>query len=337
MAYAIPRIALEWLWPSSPPLSVHSDSQAAMSITQELAAYAPDVPTLLTIGVFDGVHVGHLSLLHRLKTEAAARGLMPGVITFAPHPAEVLNSATMPALLTSVDERIALLRAAGISLIVLLSFTPELSRLTAEEFVQPLITQLAMRGLILGPDFSLGRNKSGTIDSLQTLGASLGFTVSSVPPCTLDGKVVSSTAIRATLEDGQVDVAARMLGRWFSLTGPVTSTSKRGTGLGFPTANLDIPQGRALPRNGVYATIATIPTGRFGSVTNVGHRPTFGTAEHMIETHILDFGGHLYGATLTVAFIARLRDEVTFPDSESLKAQISRDLVAARNILGELK
>ncbi|MBN1152631.1 MAG: bifunctional riboflavin kinase/FAD synthetase [Dehalococcoidia bacterium] len=306
-----------------------------MSTAQELAAYAPGAPTLLTLGVFDGMHQGHLSLIRTLKQQAAERGLLPGVITFAPHPAEVVHPGKQLPLLISVAERLDLIHAAGIPLVVLLTFTPQLSQRSPEEFVRLLTRHLRMKGLILGPDFRLGRDRTGTIVMLQDLGARLGFTVESIPPYTICGHVVSSTAIRAALERGDVEKAALMLGRHFSLTGPVTTTSRRGTSLGFPTANLDIPSGRALPRNGVYATIATIPNGRFEAVTNIGHRPTFGNAERVVESHILDFTGHIYGATLTVTFIARLRDEVAFPDSESLKAQIRRDVDAARSILKE--
>jgi len=306
-----------------------------MGSAQELASYTPDSPTLLTLGVFDGVHKGHLSLIETLKRQATERHLLPGVVTFSPHPAEVLHPGENLPLLTSVEERIELLKAAGVPLVVPLTFTRELSRCGPEEFVGLLVRYLRMSGLILGPDFSLGRDRAGTIATLQTLGARLGFTVESVAPHTLDGQVVSSTVIRAALTRGDVEGAARMLGRPFSISGPVITTSRRGASLGFPTANLQVDTGRALPRNGVYATIAKIPDGQFGSVTNVGHRPTFGHTERVVETHILDFCGHIYGATLTVEFIAKLRDEVAFQDPDALVAQIRRDVEASRNILRE--
>ena len=306
-----------------------------MSSAQELASYTPDSPTLLTLGVFDGVHKGHLSLVEILKRQARKRHLLPGVVTFSPHPAEVLHPGENLPLLTSVEERIELLKAAGVPLVVPLTFTHELSRCGPEEFVGLLVRYLRMSGLILGPDFSLGRDRAGTIATLQTLGASLGFTVESVAPYTLEGQVVSSTVIRTALTRGDVEEAARLLGRPFSLSGPVITTSRRGASLGFPTANLGVDPGRALPRNGVYATIAKIPDGQFGSVTNLGHRPTFGHTERVVETHILDFCGHIYGATLTVEFIAKLRDEVAFQDSEALVAQIRRDVESSRIILRE--
>jgi riboflavin kinase/FMN adenylyltransferase len=306
-----------------------------MSSAQELASYTPDSPTLLTLGVFDGVHKGHLSLVEILKRQARKRHLLPGVVTFSPHPAEVLHPGENLPLLTSVEERIELLKAAGVPLVVPLTFTRELSRCGPEEFVGLLVRYLRMSGLILGPDFSLGRDRAGTIATLQTLGARLGFTVKSVAPYTLEGQVVSSTVIRTALTRGDVEEAARLLGRPFSLSGPVITTSRRGASLGFPTANLGVDPGRALPRNGVYATIAKIPDGQFWSVTNLGHRPTFGHTERVVETHILDFCGRIYGATLTVEFIAKLRDEVAFQDTEALVAQIRRDVEASRNILRE--
>lgn len=306
-----------------------------MNTAQELARYTPDSATLLTLGVFDGVHQGHISLIGTLKRQAEDRSLLPGVVTFSPHPMEVLHPGERLPLLTTVEERLELIRSAGVSLVVPLTFTAELSRCGPEEFVQLLIRCLRMSGLILGPDFSLGRNRAGTIDTLQALGTRMGFTVAGVAPYTLNGRVVSSTAIRTALSRGEVDEAARMLGRPYTMSGPIISTSQRGATLGFPTANLSVEPGRALPRNGVYATIARIPDGQFQSVTNVGHRPTFGHAEHVVETHILDFSGQIYGARLTVEFIAKLRDEVAFPDSDTLVAQIHRDVEAARSILGE--
>ncbi len=306
-----------------------------MSAAEELARYTPGSHTLITLGVFDGVHEGHLSLIETLKREANDRNLLPGVITFSPHPMEVLHPGEPIPLLTSLAERIQLLHEAGVMLVIPLTFTRELSQMSPAEFVQLLVRYVRMSGLILGPDFSLGKDRAGTIATLHKLGECLGFSVANVPPYVLDGQVVSSTAIRAALADGDVEDAARMLGRPFTICGQIVSTSHRGTGLGFPTANLFAEAGRALPRDGVYATIARIPDGSFGAVTNIGYRPTFGHAEHVVETHLLDFCGDIYGAALTVEFVARLRDEVAFQNPDALIAQIHRDVGAARSILGE--
>jgi riboflavin kinase/FMN adenylyltransferase len=307
-----------------------------MTSACELARYTPGATTLLTLGVFDGVHAGHLSLIRTLQQKAVERALLPGVVTFSPHPSEVIRPGETVPLLMNVEERVQFITDLGIPLVVPMTFTRELSSYTPERFVQLLVEHLRMVGLILGPDFSLGRDREGTLATLETLGTRLGFTVESVPPFTMDGVVVSSTAIRNALAAGDVMTARRMLGRPYSLSGPITTTSRRGASvLGVPTANLDPAPGRALPRNGVYATIARVPNGQFDSVTNIGHRPTFGHGKRVVETHILDFSGHLYGASMTIEFISRIRDEATFPDPGALANQIKRDVEAARRILRE--
>ncbi len=326
----------EWLRSFISAARCAFSSRTAMDSARELARYTPDAPTLLTLGVFDGVHAGHLSLVRTLQQKAVERELLPGVVTFSPHPAEVIRPGEQVPLLMSVEERVQFIRDLGISLVVPMTFTRELSCHTPERFVRLLIEHLRMKGLILGPDFSLGRDREGTCATLEALGTRLGFTVESVPPFTMDGQVVSSTAIRRALATGDVVAARRMLGRPYTFTGPITTTSRRGAALlGVPTANLEVTLGRALPRNGVYATIARIPNGQFDSVTNIGHRPTFGHGERVVETHILDFDGHIYGATMTVEFISRIRDEATFPDPGALAVQIERDVEAARRILRE--
>jgi riboflavin kinase/FMN adenylyltransferase len=305
-----------------------------MSTEQELALHTPSRPTLLTVGVFDGVHRGHLSLVETLTERARQRGLLGGIVTFSPHPQSVLHPGERMPLLASVEERLRLLHEAGVGLVVPLTFTQALSEYRPEQFMGLLARYLKMSGLILGPDFSLGKDRAGTMRTLQELGARMGFSVEEVPPFAIDGEVVSSTAIRQALADGDIATATRLLGRNFSLTGDVVSTSQRGAGLGFPTANLNMDPGRALPQNGVYATIAHVRSSRHASVTNIGSRPTFGGSEHVLETHILDFSGAIYGATLTVEFAARLRDEVAFQSPDQLVGQIRRDVEAARRILG---
>jgi len=304
------------------------------SIERELATHRPVAPTLLTLGVFDGVHVGHLSLIRTLRERAGSLGLMAGVVTFTPHPYEVLHPGERLPLLASLEERVQLLRQAGVPLVVPLTFTEEMSRSEPEQFVRLLTIHLKMSGMLLGPDFALGRDRAGTLQSLELLGRRMGFSVEAVPPLLIDGQVVSSTTIRTALSTGDLDTATRFLGRRFSLTGPVTSTSRRGALLGFPTANLAIDPGRALPSDGVYVTIAHVSGKQYLSVTNIGRRPTFGETERVVETHILDFRGSLYGDTLKVEFAARLRDETPYPDREHLVAQIERDVAAARRILG---
>jgi riboflavin kinase/FMN adenylyltransferase len=305
-----------------------------MTTEQELAQYASASPTLLTVGVFDGVHRGHLALIDTLNREAHERGLHSGVITFEPHPQAVLHPDEPLPLLSGVEERLELLRAAGVAIVVPVTFTPEFSRRSPEEFVTMLATQLRMKGLVLGPDSGLGRDREGTATSLARLGEKLDFTVASVPPYVVGGQMVSSTAIRHALASGDIERTTLLLGRPYRLSGTVLTTSKRGASLGFPTANLPASPWRALPADGVYATIANVSERRFASVTNVGHRPTFGDKERIVETHILDFNGSLYDSVLSVDFVARLRDEVPFRDSNELVQQIGRDVDATRQILG---
>jgi riboflavin kinase/FMN adenylyltransferase len=309
-----------------------------MTIEQELTRYAQDRPTLLTVGVFDGVHRGHQSLMNTLTAEALNRELVPGVVTFSPHPQTVFHPDSPVPLLSSVEERIALIRAAGIDLVVLLTFTREMGRYTSVDFVGLLMRYLRLRGLVLGPDASLGRDREGTVRRLQEAGKTMGFTVADIPFNTVDGEVVSSTAIRGALAAGDLDRANRMLGRYYSLSGTVVSTSRRSTSIGFPfpTANLDATPQRALPANGVYATIAHTRGSRYQSVTNIGSRPTFGDTERVVETHILDFSGDIYGSTLQVEFVARIRDERPFENPEALVAQIRRDIDTTQRILGAL-
>ena len=305
-----------------------------MSTEQELALHTPSGPTLLSVGVFDGVHSGHLSLVETLIKRAQQRGLLGGIVTFSPHPQSVLHPTERTPLLASLEERVRLLHEAGVRLVVPLTFTRALSEYHPEQFVGLLTQYLKMSGLMLGPDFSLGKDRAGTMQTLEELGPRMGFDVEEVPPFTIEGEVVSSTAIRQALADGDIATTTRLLGRSFGVTGTVVSTSKRGANLGFPTANLDVDTGRALPRNGVYATIAYVRSSRYASVTNIGYRPTFGDTERVLETHILDFSGSIYGETLTVEFAARLRDEVAFQSPDQLVGQIRQDVEAARRILG---
>ena len=263
---------------------------------------------------------------------------MPGVITFTPHPETVFHPEEPVPLLSSVEERVELIRSTGIDLVVLLTFTREMSRFTSIDFVKLLRRHLKLRGLVLGPDASLGRDREGTVNRLRAAGETMGFTVADIPFETINGEVISSTAIRNALAAGNITRATSMLGRYYSISGPVISTSRRSSLLGFPfpTANLNAGPERALPANGVYATIAHTCGARHRAVTNVGHRPTFGDTEHIVETHILDFSGNIYGSTLKVEFVARIRDEKRFEDLDTLVAQIHQDIATAQRLVGDL-
>jgi riboflavin kinase/FMN adenylyltransferase len=306
-----------------------------ISLAGELAAFALDRDTALTVGVFDGVHRGHRHLLAWLKDRAAARGLVSGVITLHPHPALVLNPRAPVVYLTSLEERVELLRAGGVDFVLPVTFTPEVARLSAREFVGLLIERLRMRFFLVGPDFALGRDRQGSADVLFQLGSEMGFEVESAGPLVEGGRVVSSSAVRDALTAGEVEAVGSLLGRPFSLHGPVVRGVERGKVMGFPTANIAVGPGMALPAFGVYATRAYVDVGGVArkSVTNIGRRPTFDNGERTVEVYIMDFDADIYGQELRVDVLKRLRGETRFAGPQELVEQIHRDVAGAREYL----
>lgn len=303
-------------------------------VEAELSSVTPAKETVLTIGVFDGVHLGHQHLMKQLREEAGKRGCLSGVITFRSHPRTVLSPGERVSCLSSLEERIERIRAQGVDIVLAISFTRELSQITAREFVELLMKHLRMKALVVGPDFALGRNREGNISFLKKLGREMGFGVTTVDPLKQGNRVVSSTAIRQALAEGDVATAARLLGRPFSLKGPVVRGTERGRRLGFPTANLAFQSDLAIPADGVYATRAYVSEIPRQAVTNIGTRPTFGEETRTIEVYILDFESNLYGQEIQIELIKRLRGEVRFASEEELKTQIKRDVEQARAILG---
>ncbi|MFO7773045.1 MAG: bifunctional riboflavin kinase/FAD synthetase [Dehalococcoidia bacterium] len=297
-----------------------------MEIEQELAEVAPQRDTFLTIGVFDGVHAGHRYLLERLQQQAAEKDLLGGVVTFNPHPQSVLHPQNQLLWLGDVEDRVKALQALGISIVAVLTFTPELARLSARDFMSLLQKHLRMHSIMVGPDFTLGRNREGNIDLLRALGREMKFSVEVIPPYTINGEVVSSTLIRRALAQGDMAKVRRLMGRSFDLRGEVITSDKRGRVLGFPTANLDIKPQQALPGNGIYATVTHTDGRQFPSATNIGIRPTFGKGERTVETHLLNYEGNLHGKEIRVEFLQKLRDEQRFSSAEELKSQIAKDV-----------
>ncbi len=301
-------------------------------IEEELSLIHPDRDTLWTIGVFDGVHLGHRYLLSYLKDRAHEHELQCGVLTFKDHPQSVLKDDSNIVWLDSLEKRIELIKSLGIDYVVPISFTHDVSKLTATQFMALMQKYLRMRGLIVGPDFALGRNREGTPEVLRSLGTDMGFWVEVMSPLVLNSEIVSSSLIRRVLADGEVSKVAGMLQRPFCFTGPVIGGDRRGRELGFRTANLEIPPGKAAPANGVYATIAHFNDLFLPSVTNIGLRPTFGGGKRLIETHILDYNGELEGVNLSVEFIEKIRDEIRFNSREELIARIKNDIEKSRDV-----
>jgi riboflavin kinase/FMN adenylyltransferase len=306
-----------------------------MEIEQELASITPQGETLLTIGVFDGVHAGHRYLLEKLQQRAAEKNLLNGVVTFRPHPQSVLHPHNQLPWLTSLENRVGTFHELGVNIVAVLTFTPKVAQLSAQEFISLVKKYLKMRGLMVGPDFALGQGREGNINMLRTLGRKMKFSVKVIPPFTINGEVVSSTLIRQALIQGDMRKVERLMGHYFYLGGKVITSDKRGRVLGFPTANLDIKPQQALPGNGIYATIAQVDGKQFPSATNIGIRPTFGEGEKTVETHLIDYKGDLYGKDMRVEFVQKLRDEQRFPSSEELKAQIEKDVIEVEATLAK--
>ena len=304
-----------------------------MRIEEELSRLSPNKGMLLTIGVFDGVHLGHKYLISQLKEQTKQQNWLSGVITFRQHPREVLSLQTRLPFLTTLAERTKLLRDEGVDEIIVLSFTHELAELNARQFVSLLQKCLRMQGLVIGPDFALGKNREGNASTLRALGQDMNFMIKVIPPAKVNGEVVSSTAIRNALANGDMNRAHNLIGRYFSVSGRVITGVGQGVQLGFPTANLELEPEQALPCDGVYATWAYIGNKAYQSMTNIGKRPTFGDNERTVEVYILDYHGDLYEYELKIDIIDCLRGEKRFNTAEELKKQIAEDIEKCRAIL----
>jgi riboflavin kinase/FMN adenylyltransferase len=304
-----------------------------MTVHQELAKISPPRDTVLTIGTFDGVHLGHQQLLQRLKALADSSGLLAAVLTFRNHPRLVLNSELELSYITTLEDRLDLLRGQGIDLVISVDFTRDLSLLGAREFVGLLCGHLKMKSLVVGPDFALGHGREGDISTLTHLGEEMGFQVQAIEPTMMMGDVIKSSKTRGLIAQGDVETASRMLGRWYALTGLVVEGDRRGRLLGFPTANLSLDPSVVIPADGIYATWAVVDGRRYQGATCIGLRPTFGVNGRTVETFILDFQGDIYGKPITLEFAGRLRDEQAFPNVEALVEQMKIDVAQTRAVL----
>lgn len=287
----------------------------------------------LSVGVFDGVHNGHRMLINRMLEEGRARNLGGGVVTFHPHPVTVLRPGTPVAYLESLERRVELIRGAGANFVSVLQFTSELQQVSAADFTRLLVEDARMRLLVVGEDFRLGRGAEGNVDALATIGKEQGFEVIAVPllPHGDDAERISSTRVRTALAEGRMGDVAALLGRPYAIRGPVLHGDERGRTIGFPTLNIGVSADRALPPNGVYVTRAHVAGHDLDAVTNIGTRPTFddGT-RRVVETHLLDFEGDLYGQIASIELLHMLRPERKFSGVDALVEQIQADVIATR-------
>lgn len=305
--------------------------QLARAITELTDVHRP----CLAIGFFDGVHLGHQQIIRQAVADARRHATRSVVLTFDVHPGTIVAPEQAPSLIQTRDQRIASIAALGPDALLMLPFTAEFSRQPAIDFIRTLHRELrGIHGICIGANFHFGHRRTGNLATLQESGAQLGFAVHGMAAVGLDGTAISSTRIRQAIRDGELDDAGQMLGRPWSLAGTVVHGEQRGRALGFPTANIEVP-GLALPPFGVYAAQVVAAGRRHPAVVNLGLRPTISprAVQPLLEAHLLDFSGDLYGQTLEVIPLAHLRGEQRFSSMETLREQIARDVAAARSTL----
>nr|MBN1229080.1 bifunctional riboflavin kinase/FAD synthetase [Anaerolineae bacterium] len=296
-----------------------------------------DKRSVVTVGVFDGVHRGHQHLISGLLNHARAEGLVPVVLTFYPYPTMVLSGFNPGYYLTLPEKKAVLLRQLGVELLITHPFDTKIRQIRAVDFVDQLIQHLKLGALWVGEDFALGYNREGNVSFLREQGLKKGFDLKVVDLMDAGNERISSSRIRVALENGVVAEAARLLGRFHEVEGQVIQGQQRGRIIGFPTANIDVPVELALPSKGVYAAYVKVNGVSYQAVANIGVRPTFDgeTGGVTVEAHILDFSGNIYGEMLPICFVTRLREERKFDDIASLVRQIGTDISHARQVLAE--
>lgn len=310
-----------------------------MKVVQGLGALPPDVkPSVATVGVFDGVHVGHQMLLRKVVERARRDDASAVVVTFDRHPLELLRPGEAPPLITTLRQRAEVFESLGIDVLLVLRFDEKFRQYPAVDFItRVLVAGLGVVHLVVGENFRFGHGGTGSVEMLEELGTQHGFTVDvfSLLGREKETEAVSSSLIRRQLADGEVERVAQELGRPFRLEGHVVKGAGRGRTLGIPTANLEVAEKMILPKVGVYAGWMVAGGERYPAVVNVGFNPTFEERDRpIVEVHALDFDGDLYGTVVGVEFTHHLRDELRFPDSDSLMAEIRKDIAAARQLLG---
>ncbi|MBN2677975.1 MAG: bifunctional riboflavin kinase/FAD synthetase [Anaerolineaceae bacterium] len=306
-----------------------------------MTRYYPSIESLtlqntwLAIGSFDGVHLGHRELLRQLVTGAHTAGCQAVAMTLYPHPGRVVKGLTTPIYLSTLEERLTMLAELELDVIVQLPFDRKIAAQSPASFMNRLNYHLGLKHLLVGQNFALGHDRKGSVDELARLGRSLGYQVTAIVPYTMEGIVISSSQIRAWLSEGDVELAARALGRAYSTCGQVIHGDERGGQIGIPTANLAIWQEQVLPAGGVYACWVKAGDIRHKAVANIGLRPTF-HSEHphvTVEAHLLDYSGNLYDQHLCFEFIQRIRGEQRYKNAGELVKQIEMDIYIARRLL----
>lgn len=294
--------------------------------------------TWLTIGSFDGVHLGHQELIKKMVTLAHSQNELATVISFFPHPAVVLRGIKSPYYLTGPDEKARLLESLGVDQVITIPFTLDLAVLSAYDFMKQITGQINITNLFTGYDFSLGRQREGDISTLTSIGQELGYSVLTFNPVLQNHEPVSSRLIRSMLQEGNIEKVSRLLGRHYKISGRIVHGDGRGRIIGIPTTNLDYDSWRLLPRPGIYSTYITIQNKKYCAVTNIGNNPTFIEAPFQklrVESHILDFSEDVYNENQDIEFVHFIRTEIRFDHVEDLITQIHNDILYARKHLGQ--
>ena len=305
-----------------------------MKLTRDIQQLFPAHAGIVTIGNFDGVHIGHQALLNEVVTKAQRVRGESVVLTFDPHPLAVVAPDVDLKFLTTLDEKLVLLEQAGIEHVICLEFSPQLAEISPETFVKTILRErVGVQELLIGGTFRFWKGRAGTIQDLIRWGPDTGFRVTPITPIQQDGNIVSSSTIRQRIQEGRVSGATELLGYQYSLSGIVQRGEQNGSRMGYPTANIPLPTGRVIPPNGVYATIVTVGKIRHHSVSYIGTRPTFHGTERLLEVHIFDMQADFYGQSMTVGFCEQVRGDLVFSNAADLSRQIKDDVRHARQAL----
>jgi riboflavin kinase/FMN adenylyltransferase len=330
--------------PAPPPVAFfggHGDSSranASMNVIYDLKdLQGPLRNPVLTIGNFDGVHRGHIALFEKVKERARAIGGQSAVMTFEPHPVKIMKPTDGPALITPISQKLNLIWAAGIDVILCIPFDHAFASISAQDFIQKiLLEKIGIKEVVVGYDYTFGNQRKGNIDLLREMGAKLGYKVHVRGALRVDDTLVSSTSIRKLVKEGNLCEAKKLLGRDYQICGTVIKGKNRGGRLlGFPTANLDLVD-ELVPSSGVYAVTVIIDERQYLGVTSIGFNPTFNDTGLTVETHLLDFADDIVGKTMRVNFLERLRDEKTFKNIKELADQIAQDIQQAKGLFERL-
>ena len=304
-----------------------------MPIIDELPVLPPGKNSILTIGVFDGVHIGHQYLLNRVVKAATLSNVCSGVVTFKNHPAEITNPEFKPNFLCNLEDRLTRLRNTGVDFVVPITFDKTIADLDACKFLSILKDHLKMTGLVVGPDFRMGKNRSADVEQISELSKTINFRLEIIGDQASKGLSFRSTTIRNLLREGNVSLVPNLLGNYFSITGKIIKGMERGRTLGVPTANVGYDENLVMPENGIYATWARIGDKRFKAATSIGTNPTFSGNSLTVEAHLLDFSNSIYGRIITLEFVDKLRPQIAFDSENRLKAQMKKDILLTREKL----